>query len=105
MDITSKGSTFPSNLKAGEGRIKTVMDTLKSELDKKKKNMPNPLSEALEAYWPAFTQQVRASRNDAGHPSSIAPVKPETVHASLLIFPELAKLAYDLKDWISNHYS
>lgn len=91
--------TVPKDLE--DWRVKRVMDRLKSELDKKKKNMPGTLSEALEAYWPAFTQQMRAARNDAGHPSSIEPVKPETVHASLLIFPELAKLAYDIKDWIT----
>lgn len=85
-------------------RIKRVLDSLKSELDKKKDAIPSSLKESYESYWPAFTQQIRASRNDAGHPASIEPVKPETVHASLLIFPELAKVAYDIKDWISKEY-
>ncbi len=41
-------------------------------------------------------------RNEAGHPSSIDPVTPDTVHASLLVFPELARLAKGLTDWVSN---
>jgi hypothetical protein len=48
--------------------------------------------EEFEAYWAAFSQQIRAVRNEAGHPSSVDQVTPDAVHASLLIFPELAKL-------------
>lgn len=74
-------------------RIKRVLDSIKKEIEIKKTAIPTALVESFEAYWPAFTQQIRASRNEAGHPSSIDPVTEETVHASLLIFPELAKLA------------
>ena len=95
--------SIPKDLE--DWRIKRVLDKLGRELDKKKKEMPVQLSESLDSYWPAFTQQIRSSRNDAGHPSRIDPIKPDTVHASLLIFPELAKLAYDLRDWINNSYS
>jgi hypothetical protein len=34
-----------------------------------------------------------------GHPVSVDPVTPDTVHASLLIFPELATLAEALFQW------
>ncbi len=85
-------------------KVKTVLDAIKKELDPYRKNMPNPLAEAYEAYWPAFIQQIRTARNDAGHPSSIEPVTEDSVHASLLIFPELVKLAYDLMEWISGGY-
>ena len=67
--------------------------------------MPRPLSEAFESYWPAFLQQIRVSRNAAGHPTSVEPVEESTVHASLLIFPELLKLSTELEDWISKHYA
>jgi hypothetical protein len=55
--------------------------------------------------WPAFTQQIRTARNEAGHPTSVDPITPETVHALLLIFPELAKLGSELKSWVSQHYT
>jgi hypothetical protein len=58
------------------------------------------LLENFEAYWNAFTQQIRATRNEAGHPISIDPVTSDAVHASLLIFPELAKLADGLQLWV-----
>src|SRR5437016_5932638 len=70
---------------------KTVLDTQK---------LPSDLKARYDSFWPAFTQQIRASRNDAGHPSVVDPVTPETVHASLLIFPELLKLAADLRVWV-----
>jgi hypothetical protein len=86
-------------------RIKVVTDKIKTELDNKKATMPKELSEAYESYWPAFIQQIRFGRNDAGHPKSIEPISAQTVHASLLIFPELAKLTNDLINWVSAHYS
>lgn len=57
------------------------------------------LEEACRSYLPAFSQQIRAARNEAGHPRSVEAVTPETVYASLLIFPELCKLASQLEDW------
>lgn len=86
-------------------RIKKVLESIKKDFECKKANIPTALFESFEAYWPAFTQQIRASRNEAGHPSSIDPVTEETVHASLLIFPELAKLASELTSWISSSYT
>ena len=101
--MTSLGQTVPANLE--DWRIKRVLDTIKRILDTKKTVMPNNLAEAYEAYWPAFTQQIRAVRNEAGHPSSVDPVTPESVHASLLIFPELANIAEQLRSWVSVHYT
>jgi hypothetical protein len=66
--------------------------------------MSRALSEAFQSYWPAFTQQIRVTRNAAGHPNSIEPVEEATVQASLLIFPELAKLATQLRSWIDTDY-
>jgi hypothetical protein len=101
--MASLGKTPPRNLQGW--RVKRVIGSLKRELELHKKDIPSPLYEAFEAYWPAFTQQIRAARNEAGHPTSIDPVTPETVHASLLIFPELAKLGSELKSWVSQHYA
>jgi hypothetical protein len=100
-EISSLSKT-PSK-KLMDWRIKTVLAELKIEFDAQK-GMPKPLAERLDANWSAFTQQIRAARNDAGHPNSIDPVTPETVHASLLIFPELAKLGAELKVWIPGNF-
>jgi len=61
--------------------------------------MSPALFERFEANWPAITHQIRTARNEAGHPVSVEPVTPEEVHASLLIFPELAALAGQLATW------
>lgn len=97
------GRTPPKGL--NEWQIKRVLDALKHLLDQHKASMPSTLHEAYSAYWPAFTQQIRAARNDAGHPSGLTSVTPETVHASLLVFPELAKLARDVEAWLPQAFA
>lgn len=91
---------IPKNMEGW--RIRTVSDALRSFFEAHAMQFKRELREPFEAYWSAFAQQIRATRNDAGHPTSIDPVTPDTVHASLLIFPELAKLANTLSDWVSN---
>lgn len=100
--VTRTGRTPVKDL--SDFRIKRVLDALSKELEMQQAGMPAPLFEQVQAYWPAFTQQIRGARNDAGHPASVDPVTPETVHASLLIFPELAGLAARLLAWIPTHY-
>jgi hypothetical protein len=93
------GKPVPKKLE--DWRIKTVTDALRDFLEQRKGNLDPDLKEPFEAYWAAFTLQIRAVRNDAGHPTSIDPVTPDTVHASLLIFPELVKLASGLTAWVT----
>ena len=83
-------------------RIKTVSDALRSFFEAHLAQFKRELREPFEAYWSAFAQQIRAARNDAGHPISVDPVTPDTVHASLLIFPELARLANSLSRWVAD---
>lgn len=92
----------PPDTKLSDWRIKTVLDGVNAELTRHTKAMPVKLREGYAYNWPAFTQQIRASRNDAGHPSSVAPVTADAVHASLLIFPELHGLTVELLAWISS---
>ena len=83
-------------------KIKTVSDALVTFFDTHKAAFARELRDAYEAYWPAFAMQIRTTRNDAGHPLSVDPVTPDTVHAALLVFPELARLTNDLQDWVTN---
>lgn len=100
--LTSLGKTVPKNM--NDWKIKTVSDALHNFLDGHKSQFGPELRDEFEAYWNAFAQQIRAVRNDAGHPTSIEPVTPDTVHASLLIFPELAKLSGKLRTWVTNDF-
>lgn len=79
--------------------IKTVTDQLARVFEAINKKTHRELREQFEAHWGALTHEIRTTRNDAGHPASIAPVTPESVHASLLLFPVLASLAGDLLKW------
>ena len=96
--LNAKGQTVPPKLL--DWRAKTILDQLADEIDPRLTTMPRPLQEEYSSYLPAFTGQIRMARNDAGHPTSIDPVTADTVHASLLIFPQLAKLSLQLLDWI-----
>jgi len=84
-------------------RVKTVLDSLHGLLDSKKRDFSKELREEFEAYWLAFAQQIRTTRNEAGHPCSIDPVREEAVHASFLVFPEFARLCSNLGAWISDN--
>ena len=97
--LEEKGSAVPAKLK--DWRVKTVRDAITSYLDRQKGSMPKDLGESYDAYWTALAEQVRRVRNEAGHPSVLDPVTPESVHAGLLILPELAKLVSDLETWIA----
>jgi hypothetical protein len=85
-------------------KIGTVTSALTKIFDARLNNSPRRLREEYEAYWSAFTGQIRTARNDAGHPASIDPVTADTVHASLLIFPELSALATSLTDWVRSGF-
>jgi len=94
------GLTKPRDLE--DWRLKKVLLSIETTIKQRKQAIPVPLFESFEAYWPAFTHQIRTGRNDSGHPSSISPVTSDNVHASLLIFPELSILVDGLIDWIEN---
>lgn len=98
--LTSLGNPIPKDM--NDWKVKTLSDALHSFFDGRKAQFGRELREAFEAYWSAFAQQIRTIRNDAGHPTSVEPVTPDTVHASLLIFPELTRLANSLAHWVVN---
>lgn len=92
--LTALGIAVPKQLQ--DWRAKTVSDALKLFFDGHKKDFDRQLWEAFEANWSPLALQIRSARNDAGHPVNIDPVTPDSAHASLLVFPELARLAKDL---------
>ena len=98
--LTSLGRTVPTQL--NDWKIKVVSDSLRSFLDSHKTQFTRELRDAYDASWSALAQQIRATRNDVGHPASIQPVTPDTVHAALLVFPELARQASGLKTWVTS---
>lgn len=67
-------------------------------------DIPRPLRERYESFWSSYTGVFRMTRDDAGHPTSIDPVNRETIHASLLLFHEHARLCHDLSVWIESTY-
>jgi len=101
--LKAGGKSIPKGLT--DWQIKTITDALAKVFDGIDRKQHRELRERYEAYWSAFSHQIRAVRNDVGHPASIDPVTPDTVHASLLVFPELARLALELHGWIRDRLS
>ena len=93
------GQAVPKRLT--DWKPKTILDALKDFFDSQKSAFPVDLREEFEAYWLAFAQQIRTVRNDAGHPLSVDPVTYEAVHASFLVFTELARLSTRLNSWVA----
>jgi hypothetical protein len=100
--IQAKGDILPKGI--DDWRMRTILNSLKIFFDGKKKYLGKSLREEYEAYWAAYTQQIRTVRNEAGHPLSIEPITSDIVHASFLIFPELASLAQKLRSWVKDDY-
>jgi len=100
--INANAGTPPSGL--DDWRISVVLRTTEGLLDQRVKDMPRPMRERYESYWSSYTGLFRMTRNDAGHPTSIDPVTRETIHASLLLFHEHARLCHELSTWIDSTY-
>ena len=97
--LEGNGQTVPADLR--DWRIRRIITGLNAYFDGIKSGFERLVREEYEAYWPAFTQQIRAIRNEAGHPVSIDPISRDAVHASFLVFPELVGLATRLKAVVS----
>jgi hypothetical protein len=95
--------SIPTPKDLNNWKLKTVLDALYAFLNARSAQMPKALREDLQGFWPSLSHQIRVVRNDAGHPKSVDPVSPEAVHASLLLFPDLARMSSNLEPWISNH--
>jgi hypothetical protein len=101
--LTAKMSLLGYTPSAGlkDWQIKKALDVIEKELKKRAGDIPKKLAQAFSAYWPAFAHQIRTVRNDAGHPTSADAITQDSVHATLLIFPELLKLVLELEAWIN----
>jgi hypothetical protein len=93
-----RGQSPPKDLL--DERVKKIIIGVQKAMEMRQADMPRALWEEFEAYWPAFTQQIRAARNDAGHPADLDAVTPERVYAALMLFPDLAALSTRLVNWV-----
>jgi hypothetical protein len=100
--LNSGSHSVPKNL--SNRNIKTVLSAVGEFVVSHKKDIPYGLFESYEANWPATTGQIRAVRNDAGHPISLNAVTEDSVHASFLLFPEVIKLQSALLEWVKKAY-
>jgi len=96
------GSTVPKGLTAW--MIKTVLDEVQKTINAHSSALPKTLKEESDAHWAAFTYQIRKTRNDAGHPTSVDPVSEDDVHGMFLIFPTMARLTVKLSSFAKSGF-
>ena len=100
--MTELNKDIPRQL--NDWRIKTVFDQIEKELNSVKREIPHNLRERYESLWSSFFTIIRMTRNEAGHPTSVEPVTFDLVHSNLLMFPELAKLVGNIREWVKDNY-
>ncbi|MGH7297945.1 MAG: hypothetical protein ACRELB_23595 [Polyangiaceae bacterium] len=100
--ITAAQKTPPPNLETWI--ISRVLGAIEELLTARVGDMERGLRERFESYWPAWTGLFRMTRNEAGHPKSIDPITRDAMHAALLLFPEHARLSFDLSAWVVATY-
>lgn len=100
--ITTAGKKPPPNLETWI--ISRVLDAMEALLAARVKDMDQGLRERFESYWPAWSGLFRMTRNEAGHPKSIDPITRDAMHGALLLFPEHARLSFDLSAWVVSTY-
>jgi hypothetical protein len=97
--LQALGREVPNRLQ--DWKLKVILNALESFFDNVKSQFDPNLRDEYEAYWPAFNQFIRSTRNEAGHPKSVDPISNDSAHAAFLIFPEQVKLANRLNGWVS----
>jgi hypothetical protein len=100
--ITAAGDAVPANLNTWI--ISHVLRGMEALLTARAKDMDRGLRDRFESYWPAWTGLFRMTRNEAGHPVSVDPITRDAMHAALLLFPEHARLSFDLSAWVVATY-
>lgn len=95
------GAAISSDLRAA--KIRTITNALGKHFTSESHRFDLRLRDMFEANWSALAHQIRSARNEAGHPSAIDPVTPDSVHAALLVFPELVRLVHQLSEWVKAH--
>src|SRR5262249_49167388 len=98
--LTALGQTVPKAMK--DWKSKVVSDALYQFLVAHRSQFDSKLRDSFDANLPTLIHQIRTARNDAGHPSTIDAVTPDTVHAGLLVFPEFARTAQAIGQWVTN---
>lgn len=94
-----------STLTDQNASAKQIYEALDKTLTERKDEMPTDLAEEFDAHWYSFLSDIRLSRNESGHPRTIAPVTRDAVRAGFLQLRSIARVAADLKSWIESGFA
>jgi hypothetical protein len=100
--IAYYGHPIPKKLHSWQ--ITTVFDTLTDAIRQLGSSMLRCLRDDFDAHWPMLLEHVRVARYAAWHPRGIEPVSGETARASLLLFPRVARLGSEVREFVRDQY-
>lgn len=87
------------NQNSCNGKIEAIIDAIDKELQNPQFGIPQEMISMLGGYWPKINEQINRIHNNEGYPIELNSITPDSVHATLLFFPELAKLIHDIIKW------
>ena len=78
---------------------KRVYEEVVKKIDPIREQLPAQLQDAIGTELEGIFQEVRRTRNDAGHPTDRV-IEREEAYALLQLFPVYARTSYALIDWL-----
>ena len=89
----------PTNQNPCNGKIEAIIDAIDKELQDPQFGIPQEMISMLGGYWPKINEQINRIHNKEGYPIELDSITPDSVHATLLFFPELAELIHNIIKW------
>ncbi len=84
-------------------QAKRIVDALSKRLDAALDAMPGPLRELYQTRWRSSVHFARMTRNEAGHPRAVDPIKRTDAREMLVGFPNFAELVSLFTRWVPKH--
>jgi len=78
---------------------KRIYEAVAGKIDPVREQLPAPLQDSIGTELDGIFNEIRRTRNDAGHPTGRVIERGEA-YALLQLFPVYAKSAYALLDWL-----
>jgi hypothetical protein len=78
---------------------KRIYEAISDRIDPIREQLPEELQESIGTQLDGIFQEIRRTRNDAGHPTGRV-IERDEAYALLQLFPVYAKSAYALIDWL-----
>lgn len=100
--LAKHGKTLNSDF--SNNKISKKFNAIKNHIDSIKPSLPSELTDGIHNRLIGVFENIRLSRNEAGHPEiNYKYIDRASAEAHLLLFPNYCELIYKLKNWFDNN--